>query len=207
MAVATLLNQNNQQVGEVELADSLFGVEVKSHILHDVVKMQRAKRRAGTASTKTRNEVRGSNAKPFRQKGTGRARAGSRRSPLWRGGGITFGPKPRDYSHSLPKKVRRKGVRMALSARYTEGRLIVLDDLTLEGIKTKDFVSIMGNLKLSNALIVIPEQEEKLIKSSRNVPGFQTILPDGLNVYDILLYDNLVILQSTISQLEERLLS
>lgn len=207
MAVATLLNQNNQQVGEVELADSLFGVEVKSHILHDVVKMQRAKRRAGTASTKTRNEVRGSNAKPFRQKGTGRARAGSRRSPLWRGGGTTFGPKPRDYSHSLPKKVRRKGVRMALSARYTEGRLIVLDDLTLEGIKTKDFVSIMNNLDLSNALIVIPEQEEKLIKSSRNVPGFQTILPDGLNVYDILLYDHLVILQSTISQLEERLLS
>ncbi|MFP3982848.1 MAG: 50S ribosomal protein L4 [Desulfurivibrionaceae bacterium] len=207
MAVATLLNKNNQQVGEVELADSLFGVEVKGHILHEVVRMQRAKKRAGSASTKTRVEVRGSNAKPYRQKGTGRARAGSRRSPLWRGGGTVFGPKPRDYSHSLPKKVRRKGLRMALSARFAEGRLIILDDLALEGIKTKDFVSIMNNLDLSNALIVIPEQEEKLIKSSRNVPGFQTILPYGLNVYDVLLYDNLVILQSTISQLEERLLS
>lgn len=206
MAVATIVNKNNDQIGEIELSDSLFGVEVKEHILHDIVKMQRAKKRAGTACTKTRVEVRGSSAKPYRQKGTGRARAGSRRSPLWRGGGTVFGPKPRDYSYNLPKKVRRLGLRMALSARYSEGRLTIIDDLTPVNIKTRDFVATMNKLELENALIVIPEKDEVLTKSSRNVPEYQTIEADGLNVYDVLLYDSLVLLQSTINKLEERLL-
>ncbi len=206
MAVAIIVNKSNEQMGEVELSGSLFEVEVKDHILHEIVKMQRAKKRAGTACTKTRVEVRGSSAKPYRQKGTGRARAGNRRSPLWRGGGTVFGPKPRDYSYGLPKKVRRLGLRMALSARYSEGRLIVVDDLTPDNVKTKDFVAIMNRLALRNALIVVPEHNEVLVKSSRNVPGFQTIEVVGLNVYDVLLYDNLVLLQSTINRLEERLL-
>ncbi|MFO7760085.1 MAG: 50S ribosomal protein L4 [Thermodesulfobacteriota bacterium] len=206
MAEATLVNKNNEQLGKVELSDSLFEVEVKNHLLHEIVRMQRAKKRAGTACTKTRVEVRGGGAKPYRQKGTGRARAGSRRSPLWRGGGTVFGPKPRDYSYSLPKKVRRLGLRMALSARHSEGRLIVIDDLTLDNIKTRDFIRVMNNLSLSNALIVVPARDEVLVKSSRNVPGFQTIQVEGLNVYDILFYDNLLLLQSVIKQLEERLL-
>lgn len=206
MAVARIVNKNNENVGEVDLPGSLFEVEVKDHILHEIVRMQRAKKRAGTACAKTRVEVRGSGAKPYRQKGTGRARAGNRRSPLWRGGGTVFGPKPRDYSYSLPKKVKRLGLRMALSARYSEGRLTVVDDLTPDNIKTRDFVSTMDNLSLANALIVVPERDEVLVKSSRNVPDFQTVEADGLNVYDVLLYDNLVLLQSALNKLEERLL-
>jgi len=207
MAVATIVNTKNEKVGEIDLNDSLFGVEVKPYVLHDIVRMQRAKRRAGTACTKTRAEVRGSNAKPYRQKGTGRARAGSRRSPVWRGGGTVFGPKPRSYSYNLPKKVMKLGLRMALSTRMAEERLCVLDDFKMDDIKTKDFVNIMNTLDFDNALIVIPSPDETLERSSRNVPGYKVIPSVGLNVYDILLHKNVIILQSTIDQLEERLLS
>ena len=207
MAVTEVYNTDNKKVGEVELNDALFGLEVKKHILHDVVKMQLANRRAGTASTKTRTEVRGGGAKPYRQKGTGRARAGTNNSPLWRGGGVTFGPKPRDYSYKLPKKVRRLGVRMALSARFSEDNMVVLDGFDLADIKTNQFVEIMKKLNIENGLIVIPGKNENLEKSSRNVQGYKVIQADGLNVYDILLHRRLVLLQPCLGQLEERLLS
>ncbi len=207
MAVTEVFNTDNKKVGEVELNDALFGLEVKKHILHDVVKMQLANRRAGTACTKTRTEVRGGGAKPYRQKGTGRARAGTNNSPLWRGGGVTFGPKPRDYSYKLPKKVRKLGVRMALSARFSENNMIVLDGFDLADIKTKQFAEVMKKLNIENGLIVIPEKNENLEKSSRNAQGYKVIPADGLNVYDILLHRNLVLLQPCLGQLEERLLS
>ena len=207
MAVTEVLNTDNKKVGEVELNEALFGLEVKKHILHDVVRMQLANRRAGTASTKTRTEVRGGGAKPYRQKGTGRARAGTNRSPLWRGGGVTFGPKPRDYSYRLPRKVRKLGVRMALSARFAENNMVILEGFDLADIKTKQFVEVMKKLNIENGLIVIPEKNEKLEKSSRNVKGYKVIRADGINVYDILLHRRLVLLQPCLGQLEERLLS
>ena len=207
MAVTEVFNTDNKKVGEVELNDALFGLEVKKHILHDVVKMQLANRRAGTASKKTRTEVRGGGAKPYRQKGTGRARAGTNNSPLWRGGGVTFGPKPRDYSYKLPKKVRKLGVRMALSARFSENNMIVLDGFDLADIKAKQFAEVMKKLNIENGLIVIPGKNENLEKSSRNVQGYKVIPADGLNVYDILLHRSLVLLQPCLGQLEERLLS
>jgi large subunit ribosomal protein L4 len=182
-------------------------VAVKPHVLHDVVRMQRANRRAGTASTKTRAEVRGGGAKPWRQKGTGRARAGSRTSSIWRGGGTVFGPKPRSYAYKLPKKLRRLGLCMALSARCAENNLVILDDFHMDEIKTKRFVEVMQNLQIDNGLVVIPGHDLNLMKSSRNVPGIKVMPAIGLNVYDILLHHRLVILRSSIGQLEERLLS
>jgi len=207
MAVTEVYNTDNKKVGEVELNDALFGLEVKQYILHDVVKMQLANRRAGTACTKTRTEVSGGGRKPYRQKGTGRARAGTNRSPLWRGGGVIFGPKPRDYSYKLPKKVRKLGVRMALSTRFSENNMVVLDGFDLADIKSKKFVEVMKKLNIENGLIVIPEKNENLEKSSRNVQGYKVIQADGLNVYDILLHRRLVLLQPCLGQLEKRLLS
>lgn len=207
MAVTGIVNIKNEKVGEVELNDELFGVEVKPYLIHDIVKMQLANRRSGNACTKTRAEVHGSNAKPWRQKGTGRARSGSKRSPVWRGGGTVFGPKPRSYSIKLSKKVRRLGLRMALSSRFSENRLVVLDSFAMEEIKTKNFISVMGTLNIDNALIVIPENDEKLEKSSRNAVGYKVIPTAGVNVYDVLLHKNIILLQSCIGQLEKRLLS
>ncbi len=206
MAVTDIVNTNNENMGEIDLNDDLFAVEVKQYILHDIVRMQMAGRRAGTACTKTRGEIRGSGAKPWRQKGTGRARAGTRKSPIWRGGGTTFGPKPRSYAFTLPKKVRRLGLRMALSARLAEKNLVVLDSFQMAEIKTRGFVEVMKNLGLDNALIVIDSHDEKLEKSARNVPGYKVIVSGGLNVYDVLLHKNIVLLQPTIEKLEERLL-
>jgi large subunit ribosomal protein L4 len=207
MAVTEVKNINNEKIGEVELPESIFGVEVKPHILHDIVKMQLANRRSGTACTKTRAEVSGSNAKPWRQKGTGRARSGQKRSPLWRGGGTVFGPKPRDYSYKLPRKVRQLGLCMALSSRFAEDNLLVLDDFQMEQIKTKDFLSVMKKFAFDNALIVVDGGNGNLEKSSRNVPGYKVLPTIGLNVYDVLLHRKLVLTKATIGQLEARLLS
>jgi large subunit ribosomal protein L4 len=204
MSTVEVKNIQNEKVGEIELNDQIFNREVKEYLLHDMVRMQRAAKRAGTASTKTRKDVRGSSAKPWRQKGTGRARAGTRKSPVWRGGGVAFGPKPRDYSFKLNRKVKKQAVSMALSARFQEGNLIVLDDFTLEQIKTKDFINVMNTLDLNRALIVVDEDNENLSKSSRNVNGFKVLNVGGLNVYDILLHPKLVLLQPAISNLEER---
>ena len=206
MAVSDIVNTSAEKVGDIELKDELFTVEVQPGILHDVVCMQRANRRQGSACTKTRGEVAGSGAKPWRQKGTGRARAGSRKSPVWRGGGTTFGPKPRDYSYKLPKKVRRLALRMALSARFAEGNLIVLDAFEMPEIKTKEFVKVMDNLDFDNCLIVTDADNKSVQLSARNVVGYKVLPVAGLNVYDILKYPKLMLVQSTLAQLEERLM-
>lgn len=206
MAVTQVYNCKNEQVGEVTLNDDLFGVEVKTHILHDIVRMQLANRRSGNSSTKTRTEVAGSGAKPWKQKGTGRARAGSRRSPIWRGGGIAFGPKPRDYSYKLPKKVRKLGLKMALSTRFSEDQLKVVDSLAMAEIKTKEFLGYMNNLDAKNVLVIIPDHDENIEKSSRNIPRVKVLPVSGLNVYDILLHEKLILVQNSIEKLEERLL-
>ncbi len=204
MSTVEVKNIKNEKVGEIELNDEIFNLEVKDYLLHDVVRMQRAAKRAGTACTKTRSEVRGSGAKPWRQKGTGRARSGTRRSPIWRGGGVAFGPKPRDYSFKLNRKVKKQAVAMAMSARLQEGNLVVLDDFTMDQIKTRDFVEVMNTLALDTALIVVEDSNENLTKSSRNVNGFKVLNTEGLNVYDILLHSKLVLLQPAITSLEER---
>lgn len=205
MSTVNIVNKSNENVGEVELNEAVFNREVKEYILHEVVRMQRAARRAGTACTKTRVEVSGGGRKPWRQKGTGRARAGTRTSPIWRGGGVSFGPKPRDYSFKVNRKVRQQAVAMALSARFQEGNLIVIDDLTMDAIKTKDFVGIMGSLGVENGLIVSETGNDNLIKSSRNVNGFKVLPPEGVNVYDILLHHKLILVKPSIASLEERL--
>jgi large subunit ribosomal protein L4 len=207
MAVTEIYNVDNVKVGDLELNDNLFAVPVNPHIIHEIVRMQRAARRAGTACTKTRTEVRGGGKKPWKQKGTGRARSGSTTSPLWRGGGVVFGPKPRDYSFKLPKKVKKLGIRMALSSRFSDKLMLVLDNFKIDEIKTKKFLGVMSALKIDNALIVIPERDDHLERSSRNVQGFKVIPTAGLNVYDILLHKHIVLLQPCIGQLEERLLS
>ena len=204
MSTVNVINTKNETVGQVDLNDAVFNLEVKEYILHDVVRMQRAARRAGNACTKTRVEVSGGGSKPWRQKGTGRARAGSRTSPLWRGGGVVFGPKPRDYSFKLNKKVKQQAVAMAMSARLQEENLIVLDDFPMENVKTKDFVSVMKALNVENGLIVIDGDADNLKLSSRNVVGFKVLPSEGLNVYDILLHKKLVLVKPVIESLEKR---
>ncbi len=206
MAVCDVVNNAAEKIGEIEVRDALLQVEVKTAVLHEVVCMQRANRRAGNASTKTRGEVRGGGAKPWRQKGTGRARAGSNNSPIWRGGGTTFGPKPRDYSYKLPKKVRRLALRMAISARFGEGNMVVLDSFGLEAIKTSEFVKVMNNFDFKDCLIVTAGDEPVVIKSARNVVGYKVLPVNGLNVYDILKHSKLMLIQDSLEMLEERLL-
>lgn len=207
MSTVNIVNTKNESVGEIDLNDEVFNREVKEYILHEVVRMQRAARRGGNACTKTRVEVRGGGRKPWRQKGTGRARAGTRTSPIWRGGGVTFGPKPRDYSFKVNKKVRQQAVAMALSARFQEGNLIVMDDFSLEAIKTKDFVGIMNGLDVDNGLIITNDASENLTKSSRNVNGYKVLSSEGLNVYDILLHKKVILVQPVIESLEKRLMA
>ena len=206
MAVCEVVNTAAEKVAEVEVNDELFAVEVKPGILHDVVCMQRANRRAGTASTKTRGEVRGGGAKPWRQKGTGRARAGTKNSPIWRGGGVTFGPKPRDYSYKLPKKVRRLALRMALTARMKEGNLVIVDRFDMEAPKTKEFIGVMKNFDFDNCLVVADADNDNVRLSARNAVGYKVLPVAGLNVYDILKYPKLMLMQSSLEQLEARLM-
>ncbi len=206
MAVCDVVNTSADKVGEIEVSDELFGVEVNTGVLHEVVCMQRANRRAGTASTKTRGEVRGGGAKPWRQKGTGRARAGTKNSPIWRGGGTTFGPKPRDYSYRMPKKVRRLALRMALSARMGEGNLVIVDQFNLEAPKTREFVGVMKNFDFDRCLVVTDADNENVQLSARNAVGYKVLPVAGLNVYDILKYPKLMLMQSSLEQLESRLM-
>jgi len=206
MAVCDVLNTLAEKVGQVDLNDALFSVEIKTGVLHEVVCMQRANRRSGNACTKTRGDVSGGGAKPWRQKGTGRARAGSRTSPVWRGGGTVFGPAPRDYSYNLPKKVKKLALKMALSARNQEGNLVVLDHFDLSEVKTKNFVKIMKNFQFNNCLVITDEIDENVGLSARNAVGFKVLPVAGLNVYDILKYSKLMLLQSSLAMLEERLM-
>jgi len=205
MPLVEIYNIQKEKVGELELPEDIFGVEVYPPVLHEVVTWQRAKRRAGTASTKSRGEVRGGGRKPWRQKGTGRARAGSNRSPIWRGGGVVFGPKPRSYDYALPKKVRRLALKMALSSKLQAGQLLVLNEYPFITPKTKDFVQVLKTFEISKVLVVISEEHQALTLSARNLPYVQVMLSAGLNVYDILRYDHLVFLQPAVAQVEARL--
>jgi large subunit ribosomal protein L4 len=205
MPVVDVFNLNKEKVGELDLKEEIFGVDVYPPVLHEVVTWQRACRRAGTASTKTRGEVSGGGRKPWRQKGTGRARAGSIRSPLWRGGGIVFGPKPRSYAYTLPKKVRRLALKMALSSKLRNGKLVVLEDYPQGVPKTKEFVQVLKNFDIHKALFVTPEKHQVLELSARNVPYVQVQPVAGLNVYDILRHEHLVLLSPAVAQIEARL--
>jgi len=207
MSTVNIVNTKNESVGEIELNDAVFNREVKEHILHEVVRMQRAGKRAGTACTKTRVEVRGGGKKPWRQKGTGRARAGSKNSPIWRGGGVTFGPKPRDYSFKVNRKVRQQAVAMALSARFQEGNLVIMDDFAMEQTKTKDFIGVMKVMDIENGLIITDNMSDNLKLSSRNVNGYKVLSSEGLNVYDILLHKKVILIQPVIESLEKRLMA
>ena len=204
MPKVDVLNVSGQRVGEIELDDNVFGVEVNKHVLHDAVKNYLANQRQGTQSAKTRSEVRGGGRKPYRQKGTGRARQGSLRSPNFVGGGVVFAPKPRDYSYKLPKKVKRLAMKSALSSKVENGEIIVLEELTMDAPKTKDMVSILKNINTAKkALIVLDSKDENVIKSSRNIQGVSTTLVNNLNVYDILKYDTFVVTKEAAQKIEE----
>ncbi len=204
MPKVAVLNVSGQQVGEMELNDNVFGVEVNEHVLYEVVKNQLANKRQGTQSALTRAEVRGGGRKPWKQKGTGRARAGTIRSPLWSGGGVIFAPKPRDYRYTLPKKVRRLAMKSALTSKVNTNELIVLDELQLTTPKTKDMINILNNLNVDKkALIVMAEKNEAVIKSANNIPGVETALVNTLNVYDILKYDKFIITKDAVEKVEE----
>lgn len=207
MPLVKVYSTAKKKVSEMELDERIFSVEVKDHLLHDVVRSQQAKRREGTASTKNRSAVRGGGRKPYRQKGTGRARAGSIRSPLWRGGGVIFGPIPRDFSYNLPKKVRKQALKIALSARAAEGKLLVLNQFELKEIKTKPFVEILNRLGMEKALIVTGKENFNLERSARNVPGVKVLRVEGLNVYDILNHENLILVKDAVEKIQERLAS
>ena len=205
MAKIQVVDQNNAKVGDIELAPEVFEVEVRPEILNLVVRSQRAAMRQGTHATKTRGMKSGGGRKPWRQKGTGRARAGSSRSPLWRGGAILFGPQPRDYDFKVNKKVRKLALQMALSSRVSEDKLTVVKAIDLAEVKTKAFAEVAGKLGMTKALLVAKDADEKLMLSARNMPHIKVIEADKLNVYDVLLYPELVMLEAAAQDVQERL--
>ncbi|GLI36081.1 50S ribosomal protein L4 [Desulforhabdus amnigena] len=205
MPTVDVYNTNRDVVGQLELDDTVFGVTVKPHVMHEVVLYQLAKRRAGTAKVKGRSEVAGGGKKPWRQKGTGRARAGTSRSPVWRGGGTIHGPQPRSYDMKVPKKVRKLAVKMALSQKLIDQELTVLDQLQLERIKTKDFAAILDRFQLRKTLVVIAQPDDTVERSARNIPNVKVLRSEGLNVYDLLNYHNVLLTQETVGRIEESL--
>jgi large subunit ribosomal protein L4 len=207
MAVVEVLNCKAEKVSETDLADNIYNIPVKASVLHEVVTMQLAGRRSGSAAVKHRSDIRGSGRKLFRQKGTGRARRGNIKSPLLRGGGSTFGPDPKSWAYKVPKKVRKLALKMALSSKLQTDTLVIIDKLELEEIKTKDFLEIIGALNVDNVLIVTDRKNNNLELSSRNVPGVKVLRTEGLNVYDILKYKTLILLESALEGIEGRLLS
>ncbi len=206
MGVVDVLNCKGEKVSQRELPDALFGVPIKRSVLHEVVTMQLSCKRAGSATVKHRSDIRGSGRKLFRQKGTGRARRGNIKSPLLRGGGVVFGPDNRSYSYKVPKKKRKLALKMALSSKLKSHKIIVLDQFELEKIKTKAFIKVINTLDVNNALIVTEKKNENLELSSRNVPGIKVMRTEGINVYDILKYKYLVLLESSVNEIEGRLL-
>ena len=204
MPKVTIYNISGDQIGEIELSDDVFGIEINENAMYEVVKNQLANKRQGTQSTKTRAEVRGGGRKPWRQKGTGRARVGSSRSPLWIGGGVSFAPKPRDYSYRLPKKIRKLAMKSALTSKVNNDEIIVLDGLNISAPKTKEMINILSNLNADKkALIVMDGRDDTVIKSARNIPGVKTTSVNTLNVYDILKYDKFIITKDAVQKVEE----
>ncbi|RIX47885.1 50S ribosomal protein L4 [Paenibacillus nanensis] len=204
MPKVTVFNVSGSQVGELELADSVFGIQPNAHVMHSAVVLQQAAERQGTHKTKGRSEVRGGGRKPWKQKGTGRARQGSIRSPQWVGGGTVFGPTPRTYGFKLPKKVRRLAIKSALSSKVIAESIIVLDQLTFAAPKTKEFKGILNNLKVDRkALVVTANYEDNVALSARNIPGVKFVAADGINVRDVLVYDKLIITKEAVEKVQE----
>jgi large subunit ribosomal protein L4 len=204
MPKVALYNVSGAQVGEVELADAVFGIEPNKYVLHAAVVLQQASQRQGTHKVKGRSEVRGGGRKPWKQKGTGRARQGSIRAPQWKGGGVVFGPTPRSYGFKLPKKVRRLAIKSALSSKVIDNEIIVLDQLTMSQPKTKEFAAILNNLKIAEkALVVTANYDDNVALSARNIPGVKFVTAEGINVLDVLVYDKLVITKEAVEKVEE----
>lgn len=204
MPKVDLYNISGQAAGEMELNDSIFGVEINVSVLHEAVKNYLANQRQGTQSAKTRADVRGGGRKPWRQKGTGRARQGTTRAPQWVGGGVAFAPKPRSYRYELPKKVKRIAMKSALSSKVQDKEIIVLDELKLDSYKTKNMVNILGNLNAEKkTLIVLAEKDECIIRSASNIAGVKTTLVNTLNVYDILNCDKFIVSKEAVHKIEE----
>lgn len=204
MPKVSLFNQSGSQVGEIELNDAVFGIEPNNSVIFDAIMMQRASLRQGTHKVKGRSEVAGGGRKPWRQKGTGRARQGSIRSPQWRGGGIVFGPTPRSYSYKLPKKVRRLAIKSALSSKVQENEVLVLEGLAFDAPKTKDMKRVLSNLDITRkALIVTGDDNENVVLSARNIPGVTVIAANGVNVLDVVNHDKVIFTKDAVQKLEE----
>lgn len=207
MAVADVFDIEKKKVAQVELNDAVFGAELNEAVIYDVVRMQMAARRSGTSSTKTRSDVSGGGKKPWRQKGTGRARVGTTRSPIWRGGGIVFGPHPRDYSFSVSKKVKKKALISVLSMKHKEDKMVILKDFPMEKISTKTFKSVVDLFGMKKVLFVLDIKNEILLKSSQNIKNVKMIRSEGINVYDILNCEHLVLLEPSVKKIEGALLA
>lgn len=204
MPKVTLFNQAGSQIGDIELNDSIFGIEPNNHVLFEAIIMQRASLRQGNHKVKNRSEVAGGGRKPWKQKGTGRARQGSIRSPQWRGGGVVFGPTPRSYAYKLPKKVRRLAIKSALSAKALEENILVLENLSFEAPKTKEFIAVLSNLSIDTKTLVVTDGlDEKVALSARNIPGVTVIAAEGLNVLDVVSHNKLILTKSAVEKVEE----
>ena len=203
MATVKVYNIEGKEVGSMDLNDAVFGVEVNTHLMHMATVLQLANKRQGTQSAKTRSEVRGGGRKPYRQKGTGHARQGSIRAAQWKGGGIIFAPKPREYSFKMNKKEKVLALKSVLTTRVAENKIVVLDGISFEEIKTKKMQKVLDNLKLNKALVVLDKKDENVILSARNIPSVRTALINTINVYDIVKYDTLVITKDAVAQIEE----
>ena len=204
MPTVGLFNIEGKKVGDVSLNEKVFNVEVNKAVLHQVVVAQLANKRQGTQSTKTRAEVRGGGIKPWRQKGTGRARQGSIRSPQWAGGGIVFAPKPRDYSYSIPKKVKRLAMKSVLTSKVNEGKIIVVDAIEMETPKTKDFIKMLSAVNAGKkSLVVTAENSPVVVKSGRNIPGVKVAFANVINVYDIMNHESFIITKDAVKKVEE----
>ena len=202
-----MLSQRNERVGDFTLPLAVFGQPVRRHLLYEVVRMQQANRRAGTAATKTRGLVSGGGKKPWRQKGTGRARSGSSRSPIWVGGATIFGPQPRDYGYRLPATARRAALASALTLKAREGKLLVLDKIELEAAKTKHVAKMLADLQVKSGLIIVPARDEALERAARNLPRAKVLRAEGANVYDLLRYEHLIVTPEALTALAARVSS
>ena len=203
MANVKVFNMRGSEFGSIELNDSIFAVEVNTHVMHQAVVQYLANKRQGTQSALTRAEVRGGGRKPWRQKGTGRARQGSTRSPQWTGGGVVFAPKPRDYSFKLNKKVKRLALKSALTTKVNDGKFVVVDEINLPEMKTKEMVKVLNNLNVNKSLVVLEDANEKAVVAARNIPTVKTASVSTINVYDILKYDSVVVTKAAVEKIEE----
>ena len=203
MAKVSVYNMEGKEVGSMELNDAVFGVEVNEHLVHMAVVQQLANNRQGTQKAKTRSEVRGGGRKPWRQKGTGHARQGSTRAPQWTGGGVVFAPTPRDYSFKMNRKEKRAALKSVLTSRVQENKLIVVDELKFDEIKTKKFAEVLKNLNLDKALVVLNENDEKVVMSAKNIPTVKTTQINTINVYDVLKYNTVVLTKAAAESIEE----